>query len=173
MAAKVPPGADNVIFLPWLSGSYAPFENRNARGGFLNLSLETNRCHFTRSVMEGVAFNSRVALGFVEKFIGKKFESLRFAGGGALSDIWAQSYADILRIPIHQMADPVQVTCKGAGLIGLVRLGHLKLEEIPKRARIRKTFKPIDANVAVYDKLYGQFKAIFKKNQTVFNVLNG
>ena len=100
MAAEVPPGADGVIFLPWLTGSYAPSENRNARGGFLNLSLETNRCHLTRSVMEGVAFNSRAALGSVEKFIGKKFESLRFAGGGALSDVWAQSYADILKIPI-------------------------------------------------------------------------
>ena len=173
LAAEVPPGADGVIFLPWLTGSYAPSENRNARGGFLNLSLETNRCHLTRSVMEGVAFNSRAALGSVEKFIGKKFESLRFAGGGALSDVWAQSYADILKIPIHQMADPVQVTCKGAGLIGLVRLGHLKLEEIPERVRIRKTFKPIAANFAVYDKLYGQFREIFKKNQSVFNVLNG
>jgi xylulokinase len=173
MAAEVPPGADGVIFLPWLTGSYAPSENRNARGGFLNLSLETNRCHLTRSVMEGVAFNSRAALGSVEKFIGKKFEGLRFAGGGALSDVWAQSYADILKIPIHQMADPVQVTCKGAGLIGFVRLGHLKLEDIPERARIRKTFKPIEANFAVYDKLYGQFREIFKKNQSVFNVLNG
>ena len=173
MAAEVPPGADGVIFLPWLTGSYAPSENRNARGGFLNLSLETNRCHLTRSVMEGVAFNSRAALGSVEKFIGKKFESLRFAGGGALSDVWAQSYADILKIPIHQMVDPVQVTCKGAGLIGFVRLGHLKLEDIPERARIRKTFKPIEANFAVYDKLYGQFREIFKKNQSVFNVLNG
>ena len=173
MAAEVPPGADGVIFLPWLTGSHAPSENRNARGGFFNLSLETNRCHFTRSVMEGVAFNSRAALGSVEKFIGKKFDSLRFAGGGALSDVWAQSYADILKIPIHQMADPVQVTCKGAGLIGLVRLGHLKLEEIPERARIKKTFTPIEANFAVYDKLYSQFREIFKKNQSVFNTLNG
>ena len=173
MAAEVPPGADGVMFLPWLTGAYAPSENRNARGGFFNLSLETNRCHLTRSVMEGVAFNSRAALGSVEKFMGKKFDSLRFAGGGALSDVWAQSYADILKIPIHQMADPVQVTCKGAGLIGLVRLGHLKLEEIPECARVKKTFTPIEANFAVYDKLYSQFRAIFKKNQSVFNILNG
>ena len=173
MAAEVPPGADSVMFLPWLTGSYAPSENRNARGGFFNLSLETNRRHFTRSVMEGVAFNSRAALGSVEKFIGKKFDSLRFAGGGALSDVWAQSYADILKVPIHQMADPVQVTCKGAGLIGLVRLGYLKLDEIPGRARIKKTFEPIEANFAVYDKLYSQFREILKKNKSVFNALNG
>jgi len=173
IAAEAPAGSGDALFLPWLQGAIAPSQSKNARGGFFNLSLETNRCHLTRSVMEGVAFNTRAALGSVEKFMGKKFDSLRFAGGGALSDVWAQSYADILKIPIHQMADPVQVTCKGAGLIGLVRLGHLKLEEIPGRARIKKTFTPIGANFGVYDKLYSQFREIFKKNQSVFNALNG
>jgi xylulokinase len=173
IAAEAPAGSGNVLFLPWLQGSIAPSESKNARGGFFNVSLETNRCHLTRSIMEGVAFNTRAALGSVEKFMGKKFDSLRFAGGGALSDVWAQSYADILKIPIHQMADPVQVTCKGAGLIGLVRLGHLKMEEIPERVRINKTFTPMEANFGVYDKLYSQFREIFKKNQSVFNALNG
>jgi xylulokinase len=173
MAAEAPPGSGNVLFLPWLGGSFAPSENKNARGGFFNLSLDSNRCHLTRSVMEGVAFNSRAALGTVEKFMGTEFTSLRFAGGGALSDIWAQIYADILQIPIQQMADPVQVTCRGAGLIGLVRLGHLPLEEIPKRVKIKQTFNPIEANLPVYDKLFQQFKAVFKNNQAVFNSLNG
>jgi len=173
MAADIPPGSNGVIFLPWLTGSYAPSENRNARGGFFNLSLESNRRHLTRAVMEGVAYNSRAAMGSVEKFIGRKYDNLRLAGGGALSDVWAQSYADILKIPIHQMADPVQVTSRGAALLGLVRLGHLPLEEIPKRVRIKKTFEPNPTNFAVYDKLYTQFREIFKRNQPVFNALNG
>lgn len=172
MAGEVPPGSDNTLFLPWLTGSYAPSENRNARGGFFNLSLETNRCHLTRSVMEGVAFNSRAALGSVEKFMGGKFDNLRFAGGGALSDIWAQSYADILQIPIHQMADPVQVTCRGAALFGLVRMGHLKLEDIPDRVKIKKTFEPIEDNLEIYNRLFKQFQAVFRKNQGIFNTLN-
>ncbi len=173
MAARVPHGSDKVLFLPWLNGSYAPMEDKNTRGGFFNLSLESNRCHLTRAVMEGVAFNSRSALGSVEKFMGRKFESLRFAGGGALSDIWAQSYADILKIPIQQMEDPVQVTCRGAALLGLVRMGYLSLNEIPKRVKIKKTFEPIEDNFAIYDLLFEQFKAIFKNNKAVFNALNG
>ncbi len=173
MAAEVPPGSDNVLFLPWLNGAVAPAENRNVRGGFFNLSLDTNRCHLTRAVMEGVAFNSRSALGAVENFMGSKFESLRFAGGGALSDIWSQIYADILQIPIQQMDDPIQVTCRGAGLIGLARLGHLKMEDIPKRVKVKKTYEPNSANIAIYDKLYTQFQAIFNNNQKIFNALNG
>ncbi len=173
MAGEAPPGSGGVLFLPWLNGAFAPSENKNARGGFFNLSLETDRRHLTRAVMEGVAFNSRAALGSVEKFIGTKFDSLRFAGGGALSDVWAQSYADILQIPIHQMEDPVQVTCRGAGLIGLSRLGHLPLEDIPKRVKIKKTFQPIETNIPIYNKLFKQFQAIFKNNQATFNALNG
>lgn len=173
MAAQVPAGSGNALFLPWLTGSFTPSENKNARGGFFNLSLETNRCHLTRAVMEGVAFNTRSALGPVEKFMNHRFESLRFAGGGALSDVWAQSYADILQIPIHQLSDPVQVTCRGAGLIGLVRLGCLKLEDIPERVKIKKTFEPDSSNKATYDRLFEQFRAIFKNNQRTFNVLNG
>lgn len=173
MAAQVPAGSGNTLFLPWLNGLFVPYENRNARGGFFNLSLETNRCHLTRAVMEGVAFNTRAAIGMVEKFIGRKYDSLRFAGGGALSDVWAQSYADILQIPIHQMEDPVQVTCRGAGLLGLVRLGHLRLDEIPKRVKIRKTWQPVAGNRAVYDNLFEQFQAIYKNNQRTFDALNG
>lgn len=173
MAAEVPPGSDNVLFLPWLNGSLAPAENKNARGGFFNLSLDSNRCHLTRAVMEGVAFNSRAALGFVENFTGCKYKSLRFSGGGAMSDVWAQIYADILQIPIQQIEDPVQFTCRGVGLIGLVRLGHLALEEIPKRVKLKKTYEPLAANRAVYNKLFTQFKALFKNNQKVFNALNG
>jgi xylulokinase len=173
MAAQVPPGSGNALFLPWLTGSFAPAENKNARGGFFNLSLETNRCHLTRAVMEGVAFNTRAALGSVERFMNHRFDSLRFAGGGALSDVWAQSYADILQIPIHQMADPVQVTCRGAGLIGLVRLGYLKQQEIPDRVHIKQSFEPIAANKTIYDRLFNQFQAIFKNNQRTFNALNG
>jgi xylulokinase len=173
MAAQVPPGSNKALFLPWLNGSVAPSENKNARGGFFNLSLETNRCHLTRAVMEGVAFNSRAAFGVVEKFVGYKIKEIRFAGGGALSDIWAQAYADILGIPVHQMDDPVQVTCRGAGLLGLVRMGYLDVNDIQERVKIGKTFEPIESNRGTYDKLFEQFKAIFKKNKAIFNHLNG
>jgi xylulokinase len=172
MAGKVPPGCENILFLPWLNGTMAPSENKHARGGFFNLSLESNRCHMTRAIMEGVAFNSRAAIRTVEKFLETRFDSLRFAGGGALSDIWAQSYADILQIPIHQLEDPMQVTCRGAALTGLVRLGYLELEDLPKRVKIKKTYYPLKQNRAVYDKLFSQFQAIYRNNQKVFKALN-
>ena len=173
MAAEAPAGSGNALFLPWLKGAMAPNHSKNARGGFFNLSLESNRHHLTRAVMEGVAFNSRAALGITEKFMGCQFKSLRIAGGGALSDVWCQAYADIFKIPILQMQDPVQVTCRGAALTGLARMGYHSYDEIPDRVKVRKTFEPNEANYAMYNKLFDQFKLILKTNQKLFNSLNG
>ena len=76
------------------------------------------------------------------------------------------------KIPILQMEDPVQVTCRGAALIGLSRMGYLSQDEIPDRVKVRKTFEPNEANFAMYDKLFDQFKLILKTNRKIFNSLN-
>ena len=170
---NIPPGSGKLLFLPWLNGALAPAENKHARGGFFNLSLNSTRAHMTRAVMEGVAFNSRAALGPVEKFLGRKLDSIRIAGGGALSDVWAQIYADVLDIPVHQPEEPHRVTCRGAGLTGFVRLGQMTPEEIPDLVKIKQVFKPEKATVALYKKLYGQYCQIFKKTSKIFKSLNG
>ena len=172
MAGKIPAGSEGVIFLPWLNGSIAPVESQNVRGGFLNISLNTTRDHLTRAVMEGVAFNSRWAFGPAQNFIKGKFENLRLAGGGAISDVWAQIYADVLQVPIHQVDDTMNTTGRGTGLAAFVMLGHLKLEAIPDLVQTRQIYDPNPSNAAIYDKMFEQFKAIFKRNQSVFKALN-
>ena len=64
----VPAGAGGVLFLPWLTGSLTPSENARVRGGFLNVSLDTDRAALSRAVLEGVAFNFRWLLDTVERF---------------------------------------------------------------------------------------------------------
>jgi xylulokinase len=59
IASEAPAGSEGVIFLPWLNGSIVPSENPHARGGFINLSLTTDRGHLTRAIMEGLAYNNR------------------------------------------------------------------------------------------------------------------
>ncbi len=169
---NIPPGSGKVMFLPWLNGSIAPSENKNARGGFFNLSLDSTRAHMTRAVMEGVTFNSKAALGPVEKFLGGKLDFIRMAGGGALSDVWAQIYADVFDIPIHQPEEPHRVTNRGTGLVGFARLGLIKYDEIPSLVKINRIFKPEKENVALYEKMYRQYCQIFKRNSAVFKSLN-
>jgi len=38
--------------------------------------------------------------------------------------------------------------------------------------KIKKVFEPDDSNRAVYDKIYTQYRELFKKNKKVFAKLN-
>jgi len=172
IASRAPAGSGGVIFLPWLNGSFAPSENQHARGGFMNMSLKTTRSHMTRAVMEGLAYNNRWAKGAAEKFIGRSIQGFRFSGGGALSDLWSQIHADVLGVPIHQVDDPVNTTVRGTALLALVSLGYRSIDEIPGLIRIKQVFEPDEANRAIYDKMYVQYRQLFKQNKKIFAALN-
>ncbi len=136
------PGSGRVLFTPWLNGERSPVDDHTIRGGFHNLSLATTRPQMVRAVFEGVAFNSRWLLEAVEKFAGRRLDSLAFIGGGANSDQWAQIHADVLGREIRQVADPVLANVRGAALITLMALGRIRLEDIPGMVEIRRTFTP-------------------------------
>ncbi len=172
MAASVPAGSEGVLFLPWLNGTIAPEENATARGGFFNLSLSSTRTHLTRALMEGIAFNSRWTLEPAEKLVGRKFDRFRFAGGGALSDVWAQIHADVLGVPIHRVTDPTHTAVRGAAFLAFAGLGHRSLEQLADLVRVDRVFSPDESNRPVYDKLYGQYRLVYKSNKKIFSVLN-
>jgi xylulokinase len=171
-AASEPAGSHGVLFLPWLNGTLTPEENPAARGGFFNLSLQSTRSHMVRAVMEGLAFNSRWTLEPVQKFIGRTFPHFRFAGGGALSDTWAQIHADILGMPILQMADPTHVTLRGAAFFALEALGGASLASLAQKVKTNRVFEPQPAHREIYDRMYAQFRAFFKRNKKIFAALN-
>ena len=83
VAASAAPGSNGVIFTPWLNGERTPVDDHRLRGGWHDLSLQSTRADLVRSVLEGVAFNNRWLLGYVEKFTGKPFNGLNFIGGRA------------------------------------------------------------------------------------------
>ncbi|MCP3973848.1 MAG: xylulose kinase [bacterium] len=172
IAAGVAPGSGGVIFTPWLYGERTPVEDATLRAGFFNQSLETGRAEMIRAVFEGVAFNSRWLLGVVEKFAKTRLDPIVMAGGGALSDVWTQIFADVLGRTIHQLADPIMVNVRGAGLLGHAALGHIEWSDIPSRVPIAAIRRPDDANAATYDELYGAFRRIHKTNRRTYQKLN-
>ena len=172
MAAQSPAGSGGVVFLPWLNGAIVPREAPHARGGFMNLSLGTTRQHMARAVMEALAFNNRWTRRPAEKFIGRPIPQFRLSGGGALSDLWCQIHADVLQVPIHQVADPVNSTVRGTGFLALAALGRLALEDIPRRVDIRRVFSPNPTQRPLYDRMYRQYRRLFSRNQPIFAALN-
>ncbi len=123
LAATSPAGSNDVLFAPWLNGERTPVDDHTIRGGWHHLSLSSTRADMVRSVLEGVAFNSRWLLDVVEKFIKRPLPSLNFIGGGARSDLWCQIHADVLDRPINQMVDPQQANVRGAAFVASIALG--------------------------------------------------
>jgi len=172
-AATAPAGSNGLLFFPWLNGSIVPCEDPDVRGGFMNLSLRTQRTHMARAVMEGIAYNNRWTMTPMEKFIGRPIRSFRFSGGGALSDIWAQIHADVLGVLVHQIEDPVNSTVRGTGLLSFVALGKLASEDIADLVRIKRVFGPDNSNKGLYDKMYSNYRQAFKRNRKIYRLLNG
>ena len=172
IAAKAEPGSGNLVYLPWLNGERTPVDNHLIRGGWFNASLATDRSHLVRSVFEGVAYNTRWMQDAAEKFTKRRFEHLNFVGGGARSDLWCQIMADVLDRPIRQVADPVLANVRGAGFSASVALGHLRWDDIPAKIAITETFQPDDRNRKTYDRLYGTFTDLYKKNKGIYAKLN-
>jgi xylulokinase len=172
IAEKVPAGSNRVICTPWLYGERTPVENHLIRGGLHNISLATTREDIVRSTFEGVAFNQKWVLKYIEKFIGRRMDPINMVGGGAISDIWCQIHADILDRTINQMEDPIQANARGSAFLASVALGYMTFDDIPKYVRIKNVFTPNPDNRAIYDELFDEFLCIYKHNSGMCARLN-
>ena len=166
-AAAAGPGAGGVLFLPWLRGSIAPSAEARMRGGFINVGLDTTRADLARAVFEGVALNLRWLQGPVEKFIKRKISHFVFYGGGAQSDTWSQIMADVLRTPIHQLAEPGFANSLGTAMFAFERLGMLDRDELASTVPVGTVYEPDDAAAARYDDVAGVFVDAFRADQAV------
>ena len=172
IAERTPAGSDRLIFLPWLYGERAPVDDRFVRSGFMNQSLHTTREHMVRAVFEGVAYNSRWLLKYVEQMIGRRAETINMVGGGAKSDVWCQIYADVLNRQIRQMRDPIEVNVRGAALLASAALGFISYDDIASRVPVAKTYSPNPDHRKIYDELFNEFTAIYESNKKIFARLN-
>ena len=101
-AEAVPPGADGLLFLPYLSGERTPYADPNARGAFVGATLAHRRGHFTRAVLEGVGYGLRDSLEIL-RAMEVTPNQLRLTGGGARSPLWRQILADIFGQRVHTL----------------------------------------------------------------------
>lgn len=173
MAARIAPGSDGVIFCPWLNGERTPVDDANLRGAFVNLSNTTEQAHLVRAVLEGVAYNTRWSLSYVERFLGRRLPKLNFIGGGAISDTWCQILADVLGRPIWRVAEPRAANARGVALLASAALGQIGFRDIGGLVPIERRFEPDGSQRGLYDRMYAAFIAIYRQNRRTYARLNG
>ena len=119
-AFAVPPGAEGLVFLPYLTGERTPYFDPTARGAWVGLRLSHERGHLLRAALEGVAFAVRQGLEALLA-TGVAATELRLAGGGSFDARWRQLLADVLEQPLLATAT-ASASALGAAL--LAGVGH-------------------------------------------------
>ena len=173
LAETSQPGSGGILFTPWLAGERSPVDDRNARGGWHNLSVETRNADLVRSVLEGVAYNSRWLNEAVEGFAKQRLEPLRIFGGGAISDLWCQIHSDVMDRRIERVADPMHANLRGAALFASLGLGQISRDQVRELVPVDRAFKPDPGTREAYDRLYAEFPGLYKAQRKMFARLNG
>lgn len=161
MAAAVQPGADELLFVPWLSGERAPVLDHYARGAFVGITLNHTKAHFARAVMEGVAFHLRWIIEALERQ-GFHIPALNAIGGGSTSPIWTQIISDITGRELRVVKHPLEAGAMGAALTVAVGLGiYPSVEAIDDIIEIDHPVHPDVTHAERYDALYKEFRALY------------
>ncbi len=170
-AAAVPPGAGNLLFLPYLSGERTPHPDPLARGAFIGLSLAHTRGHMVRAVMEGVTFGLRDSFEIL-RAMDLRVVQVRASGGGARSPLWRQILADILDTEVVTM-NVSEGAAFGAALIAGVGAGVFPTVEAACEATLAATTRtePVAAHRRVYESLYGDYRNLYPALRPAFEQL--
>lgn len=121
LAGEAPPGAEGLLFLPYLFGERTPHLDPFARGAFFGLTGRHGLRHLTRAVMEGVVLSLRDCLDLMVAR-GVRISELRVTGGGSRHPLWRRLQADAYGLPVRRpVAD--QGPAYGAALLAGVAGG--------------------------------------------------
>src|SRR3954464_2496833 len=82
-AARVGPGADGLLLVPYWASAQTPYWDPAARGVLFGLAGHHGKEHMFRALMEGISFEQRLALDGMERGLGRQVEVLLATGGGS------------------------------------------------------------------------------------------
>ena len=171
-ADDVEPGAEGVVFLPYLLGERTPHMDARARGVFFGLALRHERRHLIRAVLEGVAFAMRDSLEIFRSF-GVDATRIIAAGGGAQSTVWRQILADVLGAPLVQVTTKEPAAC-GAAMLAGVGVGVFpSIEHAAERTvHLSSATDPIADNVDRYTQRHAAFHSLYPRLKDAYRELS-
>jgi xylulokinase len=160
-AAEWPPGAEGLLFAPYLAGERTPYADPGARGAFVGLSIRHDRGALVRAVLEGVAFGLRDSLDLVRELGGEPAVG-RVSGGGARSELWMQIVASVLELPLERVAVD-EGAAFGAAILAGVAAGawsdvHAAVADAVKPGQ---RIEPVPEWVDVYQERRERFRELY------------
>ncbi|MCX7711081.1 MAG: xylulokinase [Clostridia bacterium] len=164
------PGANNLLFLPYLLGERSPRWNPDAKGAFVGLKMTHTNSDIYRSVLEGVAFNLKVILDIFNSF--KPVDEVIVIGGGAKGKVWMRILADIWQRKILVPEYLEEATSMGAAICGGAGIGVFKdFMVINKFNPVKTVIEPRPEFSETYNRLYEVFNEAYEALVPIYSRL--
>lgn len=158
--ADTEPGANGLIFLPYLLGERAPIWNSEASGSFFGIRNYHTQAHFTRAVVEGISMALYTILLEMEA-AGLAIDKVHVSGGFVHSTAWLQVLADVFNKPIVLIHDE-DASAIGAAMIGLGVAGLMDNHRFDS-GTAHTTFLPRPEYHAVYEITCRVYRALYER----------
>jgi xylulokinase len=160
-AARVPPGALGLTFLPYLQGERTPHRDAAARGAFVGLSLAHGRAHLARAVVEGICFGLRDSLEIV-RGLAPELDRVLVTGGGAKSAFVRRLQADVYGLSVVRV-NREEGPAYGAALLAAVGAGAFPDLGAACAATLKRRAPeaPDRARHEAYAAPYARFRALY------------
>ncbi|MCD6405361.1 MAG: xylulokinase [Planctomycetes bacterium] len=170
-ALKIPPGAEGLIFLPYLAGERSPLNDPYARGAWIGLTVRHGKGHLVRAVVEGATFAMLESLNVVKE-LGGEVNEIRLSGGGATSRLWQSVQASVYNQPVS-LLEVSEGSAYGAALLAMVGAGFYATVDhaCAKVVRTTASVNPAPAAANVYNRTFPLYKQAYQQLKNEFKAL--
>jgi len=167
------PGADGLVFLPYLASVNTPRYDADARGTLVGLSLIHTRGDIARAVMEGITLDQKdILTSFREA--GIEVKRIRIMGGATKSETWNQLQADCYGVPVETLKI-TDAAVLGAAICAGVGAGLYP--DIPAATdalvKVDRTYEPSREMVDFYNESYRLYVKAYEALSGAGSVFEG
>jgi xylulokinase len=166
-AAAIEPGADGVLWAPYLMGERTPHLDPGIRAGLVGLAATHGRGHIVRAVLEGVAFSLRDSFTIFDE-LGVPVRRVRLGGGGARSPLWREIQANVYGYPVETVhAD--EGAAYGAALLAGVGAGVWPSVDDACEQLVRSSVaaSPNHSTVELMNERYAAYRRVYPALQYI------
>jgi L-ribulokinase len=166
-AAKLKPGESGLLALDWWNGNRSTLVDVELSGMLIGATLATEAPEIYRALIEATAFGTREIM---QAFVDSDVPIRRLVAAGGLPEknkLLMQIYADVTNREIgivrSAQAPAVGAAMHGAVAAGAEKGGYADIFDAARRmgGLREEVFRPIPANVAVYNRLYADYKTLY------------
>ncbi len=167
LANQSPPGANGLLFTPYIVGERTPHADADVRGSFIGMNATHTLGDFVRAVIEGITFSLNESVEIFREN-GKSVNKVISIGGGAKSSLWLQIQADIYNADVVKLKSE-QGPGMGAAMLAAYGLGwYSSLKECADHfVEESELFKPIPENVSVYKELFELYQQVYPQTKAI------